>query len=139
MSRKFTRLTRDKMRLLNPGGSIFEHGIKFTRDMRGDGVFSVNIMIDKRRIHRVIGRESDGVTRTQAEDFISHARTDARRGRLDLPVGRKTPLGFREAAAQYLQRLEPEDGRNLKAKRRQFQQHLVPFFADNPLSNISQL
>jgi hypothetical protein len=36
-----------------------------------------NVMADGQRIHRVIGRESDGTTRTQAEDFIEKARTEA--------------------------------------------------------------
>jgi hypothetical protein len=48
-------------------------------------------MVDGQRIHRVIGRESDGTTRTQAEDFIEKVRTEARHGRLNLPKGRKMP------------------------------------------------
>ena len=94
-------------------------------------------MVDRRRIHRVIGRESEGVTRQQAEDFIASARTDARRDRLNLPEGRKTPLGFREASVRYCDQLESQGGRNIKAKRRQLQQHLVPFFSGSPFNQIS--
>lgn len=36
----------------------------------GDGVYSVNVMVDGQRIHRVLGKESEGVTRTQAEQYI---------------------------------------------------------------------
>jgi integrase len=139
MSRTFTRLTRPAMRALPPGGAITESGITFRRAASGDGVFSVNIMVDRRRIHRVIGRESDGVTRQQAEDFVSRARADALRDRLDLPERRKTPLGFREAAVRYLDALEREGGKNIRVKARQLKQHLTPFFGDRPLSQIATL
>jgi hypothetical protein len=62
-------------------------------------VFTVDVMVDGQRLHRVIGRESDGTTRTQAETFIEKVRRDAREGRLQI--------------------------------------HLVPFFGDTPLSQIS--
>ena len=85
MATKFSKLTRPAIRALREGGMITEHGITYRRDANGDGVYSINIMVDRRRIHRVIGRVSDGVTRQQAEDFIAQARTDARRQRLELP------------------------------------------------------
>jgi integrase len=137
MTKRFSKLTRPAMRSLKQGETITEHGIRFHRNEEGDGVFSVNIMVDRRRIHRVIGKESEGVTRQQAEDFIASARTDARRDRLDLPDARKTPLGLREAANRYIDRLNQEDGKNIKAKRRQFDQHLIPFFTDRPLSQVT--
>jgi hypothetical protein len=40
--------------------SIREHGIVYTRMPDGDGVFSINVMVDGQRIHRVIGREGQG-------------------------------------------------------------------------------
>ena len=82
-----------------------EHGISFERIESGDGVFSVNVMVDGHRIHRVIGRESEGVTRSQAEQFIEKVRSEAREGRLSLPAGRKTHMSFSEAAKKYLSRL----------------------------------
>ncbi len=51
-------------------------------------------MVDAQRIHRVIGKESDGTTRTQAEEFIEKAKQDAKSGRLNLPKGRKIALNF---------------------------------------------
>lgn len=136
MAIRFSKLTRPLIRSLLAGGTITEHGITFRREPSGDGVYSINIMVDRRRIHRVIGRESEGVTRQQAEDFIAQARTDARRQRLELPEGRKTPLGFAEAAVQYVERLRDTDGKNIAIKERQLRQHLVPFFAAKPLSAI---
>ena len=63
MAKTFTKLTRPEMRKLSPGGKINEHGIMFEKSATGDGVFTVNIMVDGQRIHRVVGRESDGTTR----------------------------------------------------------------------------
>jgi integrase len=137
MPTRFQRLTRPMLRRLAPGGTITEHGITFERLANGDGVFTVNIMVDGQRIHRVLGRESDGTTRTQAEEFIEKVRRDAREGRLNLPKGRKIALGFREAATRYLDKLAEEGGKDLVAKRRRLTLHLIPFFEDMPLSNLS--
>lgn len=115
MAFKFSTLTRTNARKLKPGEKLQEHGITFERLSNGDGRYSVNIMVDGQRIHRVIGKESDGVTREQAEQFVEQARTDARQGRLNLPKGWKVVLGFSQAAEKYLEKLE-EGGKNLKKK-----------------------
>jgi integrase len=94
-------------------------------------------MVDGQRIHRAIGRESDGTTRTQAEEFIEKARQDAKAGRLNLPKGRKLALSFREVAEKYLAKLGQEGGKDIPMKRYRLEQHLVPFFGDTPLSKIA--
>jgi len=136
MSKAFVKLTRPNMRKLAPGAKIAEQGITYER-LPNDGVFTVNVMVDGQRIHRVIGRESEGTTRTQAEEFIAKIRNDAKHDRLSLPKGRKIALSFREAAEKYLSRLKESGGKNLKAKIYQLKLHLVPFFGDMPLSKIS--
>ena len=137
MAKTFTKLTRPEMRKLASGGKINEHVITFEKSATGDGVFTVNIMADGQRIHRVVGRESDGTTRTQAEAFIEKVRSDAKNDRLALPKGRKVALAMREAAAKYLDRLKVEGGKDLKMKRQRLDLHLVPFFGDYPLNKIS--
>jgi hypothetical protein len=137
MALKFSILTRTNARKLQAGLKLHEHGITFERLANGDGRYSINIMVDSQRIHRVIGKESDGVTREQAEKFIEQARTDARQHRLNLPKGRKTILNFKDAAEKYLQKLEEEGGKDIPSKRQRLTQHLVPFFATMPLSKIS--
>jgi integrase len=137
MARDFLKLSRPSMRKLAKGGKITEHGITFERLANGDGVFSVNVMADCQRIHRVLGRESEGVTRTQAEEFIEKVRSEAREGRLSLPAGRKTQFSFAEAARKYLDRLEETNGKNLIAKRRQLRLYLVPFFGNQRLDTVS--
>ncbi len=136
MAKTFTLLTRPAMRAVTPGGWIREHGIEFKRLSDGDGVFSVNIMVDGQRIHRVVGRESDGTTRSQAEELIERLRQDAKTGRLSLPKGRKVTLSFAEAATQYLDELARNGGKDVKEKRRRLSLHLVPFFGTTPLSRI---
>ena len=137
MARDFKKLHRPSIRKLPSGGKLTEHGITFVRLDNGDGVFSVNVMADGQRIHRVIGRESEGVTRTHAEEFIEKVRSEAREGRLSLPRGRKTQLSFAEAPKKYIDRLEESNGKNLAAKRRQLRLYLTPFFGSQRLDSIS--
>jgi integrase len=137
MALKFTRLDRLTIRKLQPGQTLAEHGITFERLANGDGRYTVNVMVDGVRIHRVIGKESDGVTRQQAEDFIEQARTEAWKGRLNLPKARKVILGFTQAACAYLDKLAQEGGRDIEKKRYRLQDHLVPFFGDKSLAKLS--
>lgn len=137
MARNFVKLTRAAIRTLTAGDKLHEHGITFERLSNGDGRYVVSIMVDGQRIHRVIGRESDGTTRTQAEEFIEKVRQDAKAARLNLPKGRKLALGFADAAAKYLAKLEEEGGKDIPKKRQRLRKHLAPFFRDLPLSNLS--
>ncbi len=137
MAKTFVRLSRPTMRKLPEGGRIFEHGIVFERTSHNDGVFSINVMVDGQRIHRVVGRESDGTTRRQAEEYVEKLRRDARENRLSLPKGRKLAFGVREAVEKYLARLEEEGGKDLKMKCKRFALHLTPFFGAIQLSKLS--
>lgn len=137
MAKGFSKLSRQAIRRLTVGACITENGITYQRLAGGDGVYSVNVMVDGQRIHRVIGRESEGTTRTQAEEFIAKVRHQAREGRLALPKGRKLVLTFKQAAEQYLARLEVSGGRDLANKRRRLQHHLVPFFGSKPLASLT--
>ena len=102
MSKSFLKLTRAAMRKLPKEQRITEQGITFERLTNGDGLFTVNIMVDRRRIHRTIGRESEGVTRSTAEEFIAKARQEAREGRLNLPKRRKVALTLAAAVRSTL-------------------------------------
>jgi len=72
MALKFNKLTRPNIRKLVPGQKIMEHGVTLERLSNGDGRYTVNLMIDGQRVHRVIGKESEGVTRKQVEGFIEN-------------------------------------------------------------------
>lgn len=137
MALRFARLTRPAVRSLVVGEKLSEHGITAERLKSGDVRYTVNIMVDAVRIHRVVGRESEGVTREQAERAIEAFRTKAREGRLDLPTGRKNHRSFAEAAAEYLQRMEDTGGKNMKAKRQQIDKLLVPFFGRHRADRVT--
>lgn len=137
VTQKFSKLTRPNSKKLTPGQKIVEHGIEFERLKDFDGRYLINIMVDGQRVHRVVGKESEGVTRTQAEELIEQLRTEARRGRLNLPKGRKLHVGFSEAADKYLKLLEQEDGKDLKSKKHRLRDHLKPFFGNKSLSKIT--
>jgi len=64
-------------------------------------------------------------------------KTDSRTGRLNLPKGRKTALGFRQAGKDYLSKLKEEGGKDLTAKEMRLTNHLFPFFKNKFLSGIS--
>lgn len=137
MPARFVRLTRPSIRRLKPGERITEHGITAERLADSDIRYSVNVMVDGQRIHRVIGRESEGVTRTQAEDFIEARRADAREGRLSLPKGRKLHLTFDKAANIYLADLKEMGGKDFANNQQHLRSHLVPYFGDMRIDVIS--
>ena len=78
MGLRFSRLDRKSIRRLRAGERTTEHGITAERLPNGDVRYTVNVMVDGQRIHRVVGRKSEGVTRSQAEQFIEAKRTEAR-------------------------------------------------------------
>lgn len=135
--KRFTKLTRPNLKKLPLGSKVCEHGIEFHRLPNGDGRYQINVMVDGQRLHRVVGNESDGVTRTQAEALIEQYRTEARHGRLNLPKRRKHHLGFTEASEKYEERLKLEGGKDLRSKKHRLRDHLKPFFGQKPLSKIT--
>jgi len=118
MALRFVNLDRPSIRRLKPGERITEHGITAESLRDGDLRFSVNVMVDGKRIHRVVGKASDGVTRTQCEDFIEKVRVEARTDRLSLPKGRKLALTFGAAADNYIERLAAGDGKTSRSSAR---------------------
>jgi integrase len=137
MALRFQRLTRPAIRAMELGQRIAEHGISAEKQSNGDVRYSINVMVDGQRIHRVVGRESEGVTREQAERYIEKVRTEAREGRLDLPKGRKLHRSVAEAATEYLSKLEESGGKDVANKRRHLDQHLVPYFGTTRLDKIT--
>ena len=138
MAARYAKLDRTAVRHLKPGEKITERGITAERLSNGELRYSVNIMADGQRIHRVIGRESDGTTRTQAEEFIAKARSEAKNGRLKLPKGRKIGLTFKRATEIYMQRLAESGGRGLAEKEQHFRLYMIPELGTMPLDRISR-
>lgn len=139
MAATYQKLTQARLKALPVGERLSEHGIVAEKTRDGDIRWSVNIMVDGARIHRVIGRASEGVTRTQAENGVAVLRTKAREERLSLPSARKTHRLFGEAATEYLERMERTGGRNLNVKRRHIERMLIPRFGNQRADRISAL
>jgi hypothetical protein len=137
MAPRFSRLDRSAIRKLEAGRRITEHGITAQKLTTGDVRYSVGIMVDGQRIHRVIGTESGGVTRTQCEEFIEKCRTEAREKRLSLPSGRKLHLNFAGAADLYLSRLKEVGGKEYGKNEQHIRLHLKPYFGSMRLDQIS--
>jgi integrase len=139
MALRFCILSRNAIKELTPGSRLTEHGIEVARLPNGDLRYAINIMVDGLRIHRVVGKESEGVRREQAERQIEQYRTEARAGRLNLPKARKAHPLFAQAAKDYLDRLGTTGGKDLKNKRRHIDTQLVPAFGKMPINRISTL
>lgn len=137
MALKFTQLTRPAIRALKAGEKIAEHGIEALREDSGDVRYDVNIMVNGQRIHRVVGRTSDGTTRTQAEEFIEAARSDAKAGRLNLPKGRKITLTVSKACDLYLDAMKETGGRNLTSKKQHIDLHIKASLGKMELCRVS--
>ena len=94
-------------------------------------------MVNRQRIHRVIGRESEGMTLTLAKANVEKLLTEARENRSQLPKGRKIEQSIGEALKSYLKRLEETGGQNLDKKESHSRLHLTPFFGTIPLTHLN--
>jgi len=138
VTRRVGSLSRDAVKALKTGASISEGGITAKRLADGDIRWTVNVMISGRRVHRVIGKASEGVDRAACIAFIERVRTEERSERLNLPTGRKTWLSFEQLAERYLKRMEEGGGRNLKSKRQHLNQWLTPYFGKQRGDTLTQ-
>ena len=137
MARRFSRLSRPAIRKLRPGERVTESGITAECMADGDIRYTVAFTADGQRIHRAIGRESNGTTRTQAEEFISKTRAEAKEGRLSLPAGRKLHLTFDAAAELYLKRIEEIAAKDYISNEQHLRLHLRPYLGAMRLDRIS--
>jgi len=95
-------------------------------------------MVDGQRIHRVIGKESENTTRSQAERFVERTRTEAKEQRLALPKGRKLHLTFSGAADLYLAKLKETGGKDYDNNEQHLRLHLTPYFGAMRLDRLSR-
>jgi integrase len=132
----FAKLTRGAQRALAPGQSISEHGITYTRLAGGDGRWSVNVMVSRKRHHQVVGNESEGFTRTQAEELVAKLKAGKRERALGI---RKTvAVTLREASRRYLEHLEATGGKDIAKKRERLELHLLRHMGNLQLAAITQ-
>lgn len=132
----FAKLTRPRLRALAPGQSVSEHGITYTRMPNGDGRWSVNVMINRVRNHQVVGNESEGFTRTQAEELVARLKA-SKRERVH-GIRKAKPATVREAGRAYLAHLEATGGKDVAKKRQRLDLHLLPALGGLQLSALTQ-
>lgn len=139
MARRFVRLTRESVRALKPGQHITESGI--TAEAMGDGDIRwlVDIQIRGKSIHRVVGRGSNGTTRTDCEVFIEQHRTAARAGQLALPFGRKLPQLLADVGSLYLEQLQATGGKDFINAEQHWRLHILPYFGAKRANEITPL
>jgi len=135
MPRKFKKLTREKIKLLEANQVICEHNIQYIKKENGDGLFKIYGTVDGQRINRTVGRESEGVTRQAAEMAWEQLKTQAREKRLNLPKGRKNHFRFSEAANYYLERIDRS--KSYDKKQQQIRDYLLPYFKNKALNQLT--
>ncbi len=134
----FTKLTRAGMRGLKPGQSLSEHGITYTRTANGDGRWSVNVMVSRRRHHQVIGLESEGYTRTQAEDVVASLKASKRTAAHGVQGSKgNASQTVAQAADDYLAYLRLHDGKDIDTKERRFRDHIKPHLGRRPVARLT--
>lgn len=134
----FRKLTRPATRALKPNQSISEQGITYTRTANGDGRWSVNVMVARRRHHQVVGLESEGYTRTQAEHVVAALKA-AKRSASHGVQGSKGNASqtVAQAADDYLDYLLRHDGKDIDTKTRRFRDHIKPHLGRRPVARLT--
>ncbi|WP_057632223.1 tyrosine-type recombinase/integrase [Stenotrophomonas humi] len=134
----FLKFTRSAQRALKAGESISEHGIIYTRLSNGDGRWSINVMVNRRRHHQVVGLESEGYTRTQAEDVIATLKASKRTAAHGVQGSRQTAaLTVTQAADDYLAYLRTHDGRDVATKEMRFREHIKPHLGRRSIAKLT--
>jgi integrase len=123
---------------LAPGQEISENGIIYRKRTDGCGTWRYDFTQSGTRHKGVIGSDRDGVTLSQAREFISEIRAKAITNRISGRTGRSTQSSrlFKEVAQEYLDWSEShhQDHRHNASR---MNNHLLPRFADRRLGDIT--
>lgn len=129
---------RSARRKLSVGGTQSSGGITYTK-LAGDGRWSVNVMVNRVRHHIVVGLESEGYTRTQAEDVIAGLRAKKREQDHGIVAPKhRARHSIEKAAQEYLAHLDVHGGKDVAGKRRRFQQHIVRLLGRLNVSRLTE-
>lgn len=121
----FQKLTRDKLRRLKPGQVVSEHGVEYER-LDGDGRWWINVMVSRRRYHQVVGLESQGFTRTQAEELIQQLKARKHEKRHGAASRKAANITLDAAFTAYLTFLRETGGKDVEKKKQRIDTHLRP-------------
>lgn len=142
---KHKTLSPQIVKALEVGETVTGEGITASKLPDGALRFTINIMANGHRVHRVLGTDREGLTLTIVRKKIIQIKADALNDRLDLPKGRRKHRTFKEAAKEYLANIEAATGpadkgyADIPNKRRNLNQHLVPTLGRHRLDRITDL
>jgi integrase len=132
-----TKLDAKWIEKAKPGDILTDQGVTCEKLTASDGLFTVQCMVNGVRIHRTLGKISEGVTLTVARNTLTEYRAEGRKNRLVLPKGRKIGMTFMAAADQYILELKETGGKNIEDKESRLRLHLIPYFGHRPLIEIT--
>ena len=129
-----------KLRKLKIGKTMYFEGLEI-RKLKSGLVFYSNLMAGGNRVRKLLGKESDGFNLSRARKSLGKLRVDILDPEFALVL--KAPKNKVTTIAQgvsiYLENLEGSGGKNLKQKRQQFRDHLLPTFGKVQLPSLSTL
>ena len=130
----FAKMTRTAMRALNPGQRIVENGLIYEKLKDGDARFECCIRVNKKRVRRSFGKESEGMTRRKAEALILELRAKPPEV---FRSYKKRQLPFDETITRYLDRLTLTNGKMLSKKKQIVRDYLLPYFKGQQVSSLT--
>jgi integrase len=134
----FDRLSRPALRKVSIGASIAQGGIVYTR-LRSDGRWSINVMVNRVRHHIVVGLESEGFTRTQAEDVIAGLKAKKREQQHGVASPKhRVRHSVSQAAKAYLSYLEEHGGKDIEGKRGRFDRHITRLLGNVSVAKLTE-
>ena len=133
---KYQKLTVAKLKKLEAGKSVQEHGLKFVKLANGDGRWMIAARTGGRRHHFVVGTTSEGYTRTQAEEILAELKATKREAAHGHPPPNWRKVNFKSAAQAYLDHQEKHGGKDLRNKTLNLR-HLTPFLGKMGLHAIT--
>lgn len=123
---------------LAPGEELSENGIIYRKRKDGFGTWRFDFMQSGVRHKGVIGSDRDGITLSQAREFVSEIRAKAITDRISGRTGRSTQSSrqFKDVAEEYLNWSEShhQDHRHNVSR---MNNHLLPRFSERRLGDIT--
>lgn len=133
-----TGFQRAALRKLAIGKSASEKSITYTK-LAGDGRWSVNVMVNRVRHHIVVGLESEGYTRTQAEEVIAGLKAKKREQEHGVAAPKhRTRHSIRKASESYLAFLSEHGGKDVGGKRGRFDRHVNRLLGDVSVAKLTE-
>ncbi len=130
-------MNRSDLRKLKPGQTLSARGIVYER-LVGDGRWWINIMVNGRRFHHVVGLESEGYTKTQAQEVIDSLRAQKHTRKHGVAPAKRSAITLANAAPEYLKYLSETGGKDVAKKTERLTLHLLPHLGGQLLGSMTE-